>query len=595
MTDTQAIKDRIDIVQLISEYVPLKKAGTNYKARCPFHNEKSPSFVVAKDRQMWHCFGCGKGGDAFSFIQEMEGLDFVGALKLLAERAGVKIESYQSEINTSDRNRALQVLDAAAHFYHQFLLEIPGSQIARDYLNKRALSPATINEWLIGYSSEQWDLLTKYLIKKGFGINDLVASGLTIMRDGADAKTLRGYYDRFRGRIMFPITDAHGSVVGFTGRLIKENAEAGGKYVNSPQTIVYDKSKVLFGLSKAKSEIKAKNLAVVVEGQMDVIACHQAGMKNVVAASGTALTPDQVRLLKRYSENLAVAFDADAAGEKAGQRGIDVALAEGINAKVIQLDPAIGKDADEAIKKNPAAWFSAVENAQTVMDWYFARAFLKADLTNPKNKREIADLLLYRISLIPYAIDKEHWLKKLADLLMLDLAVLRAELKKVKPLREPLTNKKEEIMPDTKIVENFNDPLYNLQTEWWSLILKYPKLFPKFADKLRAEYFFGTPLEMLYEKAKNLYTSIGVVDVEALRQSYSGSGQNYVDVLLLRPVTKTDLTESTAAPEAEQLLDRIKDQYKKKRGKELEREIAAAEATGNQDLVKTLIQELQLL
>ena len=241
MTDLQAIKDRVDIVQLISEYLQLKKAGVNWKGRCPFHQEKTPSFMVQPEKQIWHCFGCGKGGDAFSFVEEMEGLDFPEALKLLADRAGVKLEQYRSEIDKSQKNRLLEVNAKAAYFFHHFLLEMEAAKPARDYLSGRGLKQETINKWQVGYIPDQWDLLTGYLLKKGNSIDDLVASGLTIKKDGANASSGKGFYDRFRGRIMFPLFDTHGSIVGFTGRILVEKENSGGKYVNTfiRYTVIY--------------------------------------------------------------------------------------------------------------------------------------------------------------------------------------------------------------------------------------------------------------------------------------------------------------------------------------------------------------------
>src|SRR3989339_1055353 len=425
MTDTQSIKDRLDIVQLIQEYLPLKKTGANWKAPCPFHREKTPSFMVHPEKQIWHCFGCGKGGDIFSFVQEIEGMDFPETLKFLADKAGVKLENnFQSEVQKSQKNRIMEINAKAAYFFHRFLLDIPGAKSAREYLERRRLKTETIEKWQVGYIPEQWDLLTRYLLKKGYGIEDLVASGLTIKRDGADAQTGRGFYDRFRGRIMFPLSDAHGNVVGFTGRILVEKENSGGKYVNTPQTPVYDKSRVIYGLDKAKSEIKAKDLTVMVEGQMDVIACHQAGMKNVVASSGTALTEEQVHLLKRYSNNLNMAFDMDEAGQNAARRGITVALKDGFGVKVIRLPKDAGKDPDECLKKHPQIWFDAVEKAQEVMEWYFEKSFTNRDLNNHKNKQVIANELLSEIALIQYAVERDHWLKELGSQLAVEVSVL---------------------------------------------------------------------------------------------------------------------------------------------------------------------------
>src|SRR3989339_1687286 len=422
--EVQQIKDKIDVADLIAEYVQLKPAGVNKKGLCPFHHEKTPSFMVNSERQNWHCFGCAKGGDIFSFVQEMEGLEFKEALKYLADKAGVQLSNYRSEVDSSQKNRIKEINREAARFFNNFLLKMPTSQPALDYLLKRGLKNETIVEWQVGYVPEQWDLLTNYLLKKGYGIEDLVASGLTIKRDGADAQTGRGFYDRFRGRIMFPLSDAHGNVVGFTGRILVEKENSGGKYVNTPQTPVYDKSRVIYGLDKAKSEIKAKDLTVMVEGQMDVIACHQAGMKNVVASSGTALTEEQVHLLKRYSNNLNMAFDMDEAGQNAARRGITVALKDGFGVKVIRLPKDAGKDPDECLKKHPQIWFDAVEKAQEVMEWYFEKSFTNRDLNNHKNKQVIANELLSEIALIQYAVERDHWLKELGSQLAVEVSVL---------------------------------------------------------------------------------------------------------------------------------------------------------------------------
>jgi DNA primase len=366
MTDTQTIKDKLDIVQIIGEYITLKKAGANWKANCPFHNEKSPSFMVQAEKQIWHCFGCSKGGDVFTFVQEIEGLDFRETLKLLAKRAGVELSKSYNETDSSERNRLLAINTAAAYFFHRMLLDMDASKPARDYLERRGMKAETVEAWQVGFVPDQWDLLTKYLLKKGHGINDLVTAGLTIKRDNADPASGRGYYDRFRGRVMFPICDVHGNVVGFTGRVLVETEFSGGKYVNTPQTPLYDKSRVLYGIHKAKTAIKSEDLAVLVEGQMDVIACHQAGMANVVAASGTALTAEQIKILKRYTTTVAMAFDADSAGQNAGKRGAGVALEEGMNVKVIQIPSGFAKDADECLKKDKAVWFKAVAGATSV-------------------------------------------------------------------------------------------------------------------------------------------------------------------------------------------------------------------------------------
>lgn len=603
MADTQLIKDRIDIVQLIQEYLPLKKAGANWKAPCPFHHEKSPSFMVHPERQIWHCFGCGKGGDIFSFIQEIEGLDFVEALKLLAGRAGVAIDTFKNETNASERSRLLQINDTAATFFHRFLLEMPGAQSARDYLEQRKLSLATIGDWQIGFIPDQWSLLTQYLLKKGYGIEDLVKSGLTIKRDQADVKSGRGFYDRFRGRIMFPIADAHGNIVGFTGRVLVATADSGGKYVNTPQTLLYDKSRVLYGLPKAKIEMKNKDLAVLVEGQVDVIACHQAGMKNVVAVSGTALTSDQVKLIKRYTNNLAFAFDADAAGENAGKRGITTALAEGMQIRVIQIPKDIAKDADECLKKDPAIWFSAVNNARGIMEWYLERTLAQFDVKNPRAKQQAAEILLAEVRHIPYAVERDDWLKKISSALGVEPEILREELSKIKrseprprsavstaPGSQPAAKPKTLLSPEDESAERLN-------TELWSLCLKFPQIFASLAGSFKEEYVIGTSFVALYETVKNLYTNLGMLKLEELRQFFAIPDQeNYIDVLELRPYRNFgELTPEIALAEARQIIGRLQELWRKKRGGEIQRAIALAQERGETEREKALLQELQLL
>jgi DNA primase len=595
--DTQLIKDRIDIAQLIGEYVTLKKAGANWKANCPFHNEKSPSFMVHSDKQIWHCFGCGKGGDIFTFIQEMEGLEFVEALKLLAKRAGVEIDTHKSEVNQSLRNRLLEINAAAAYFFHHFLLELPAAEIAREYLVRRELKKETLVDWQIGYSADQWELLTKYLIKKGFTYEDIVASGLAIKRDGADVASGRGFYDRFRGRVMFPISDVHGNCVGFTGRVLVETENSGGKYVNTPQTLLYDKSRVLYGLHKAKIEIKAKDLVVLVEGQMDVVACHQAGMKNVVAASGTALTLEQIKLIKRYTNNIAMAFDADAAGENAGKRGIDKALEAGMQIKVIQIPAGAGKDADECLKKNPAIWFQAVNDAKGIMDWYFSVTLRNIDLNNFQQKQKSSTILITEIARLPQLVERDEWIKKLSDTLRVDLQVLREEAKKITRVGAAQKPKPEVAIPVVAPIKLPTTPLERISNELWSLLIKFPEHFGTLHPELKPAYFKGTTYESLYETATSVYTSDNKVTLERLQVIYHPiDGSPTIDILLLRPYRDLEtLNTIEAKNELQQLVHRMKEEWRKKRGSEIQQALALAERTKDQEQVSNLLSELQAL
>ncbi|OGH92478.1 MAG: DNA primase [Candidatus Magasanikbacteria bacterium RIFOXYD2_FULL_39_9] len=598
MTDTQAIKDRLDIVQIIGEYVRLKKAGINWKANCPFHNEKSPSFMVQPEKQFWHCFGCSKGGDVFSFLQEMEGVDFSEALKILADRAGVKLDSYASEVNKSQKNRIIEINNKATYFFNHFLSEMPAAEAARDYLKRRELTTETITEWQVGFIPEQWDLLTKYLLNKGNSIDDLLASGLAIKKDGG------GFYDRFRGRIMFPIWDAHGNVVGFTGRILVETEKSGGKYVNTPQTLVFDKSRLLYGLNKAKTEIKAKDFTVLVEGQMDVIACHQAGMKNVVASSGTALTMEQIKLLKRYSNNIAIAFDADAAGQNAAKRGIDLALEQGMSIKIIQIPPGAGKDADECIKKDKDVWFKAVESAKEVMDWYFTNAVVGVNKNDPKQKQKIAEVLLAEIARLPYAVERDHWLKKLADEIGVDRSVLVAEMSRVvaQAKRYPdnshanLASKPASPSIAAASQENWEEKgkIHLLAENFFALLLKFPQLFAQHAPGLRSEFFEHTPLAGLYESLKKHYN--GNIDIMVVKNSLTKEEQSAIDILVLK--TDKDYSGFDAQQTSKELsilLGAIKSEWQKNKRQKLFVELKEAEKNGDPEAVQKILKEIMEL
>ena len=575
MADTQAIKDRVDIVQLIQEYLPLKKAGANWKAPCPFHHEKTPSFMVHPEKQIWHCFGCGKGGDIFTFVQEMEGLDFMEALKLLADRAGVKIDlTANSEMVKSQKNRLAEVNAKAAYFFHNFLLEMPAAKAARDYLFvKRKMREQTVKDWQIGFIPDQWDLLTQYLLKKGFGIDDLIASGLVIKNEER-----KSFYDRFRGRIMFPIWDAHGNVVGFTGRILVEKENSGGKYVNTPQSPLYDKSRVLYGLNKAKQEIKAKDLAVLVEGQMDVISCHEAGMTNVVAASGTALTEEQVRLLKRYTSNIAIAFDADSAGQNAAKRGIDVALTAGMNIKVIRIPEGAGKDADECLKKNSQIWFEAVANSQEIMKWYFDKILFNVDLNDPRIKQRAAEELLAEIVKIPFAVERDSWMRKLSDIIGGDPAILAETAKK---LQKNSTSALHENKPEEKKGLAQNSRIDMLHESFFALVVRMPEIYIALHSLVKPEFFAGSAYFGLYDFAEKNYNNSTALNFNDYKAA-DGRGLDLVALLHMKAEKDyTDLDRQKSAGEAEIILNEIAKLVERDARESLKRELRAAQESGD--------------
>lgn len=593
MSDTQLIKDKLDIVDVIGEYVALKPSGVNHKGLCPFHNEKTPSFMVSRERQSWHCFGCSKGGDVFSFLQESEGMEFIEVLKLLAAKAGVEITEHTHDVQTSQKNRLKEITGEAARFYHNFLTRMDASRLAREYLSGRGLSNDTIESWRIGFVPDQWDLLTGYLIKKGYGIDDLVASGLTIKKDGHSAVSGRGFYDRFRGRIMFPIHDVHGGIVGFTGRVLKETEYSGGKYVNTPQTLLYDKSRVVFGLYAAKQEIKKKDQVVVVEGQMDVITSHQAGVTNVVATSGTAMTEEQVLLLKRYTANMTIAFDADIAGQKAAKRGIDVAIAAGMNVRVIRIADGAGSDPDDCIKKDPSVWKSSIVAAVDIMQWYTDQAFLCRDLHDPKHRQAVANEILPEISRIPYALERDHWLRIVAGRLGVDVSVLREDMgapKKADAKQQARSGRlhvKEDIPAALTRAEKLFERLV-------MLMLAFPGECPPMS--IDPMDFPVSPYTRLYELIKAEYTAAHGMNIDRLRELSRPSLSTFVDTLLLRVDEEFISAEvGQAREEYHWIVTEMLASTKKSRMQALEGRIAQAEAVGNTEEVMVLLRELNTL
>lgn len=420
------IKARIDVVDLVAEYVPLKPAGAgSFKGLCPFHQERSPSFHVSRTRQSWHCFGCDSGGDIFTFIERIEGMDFRDVLSFLAQKAGVVLPEHEAQEQGKGKKKRLnEVNEMAARFFRAYLLNGEGAEIARSYVAKRQIDDLSADLFLIGYAPDSWSALTDALTKKGVTADELVLAGLASKREQSE-----GVYDRFRGRLMFPIADVHGNIVGFTGRILVED-KTQAKYVNTPETPLYRKSAVLYGLDKAKAEIRKSGLAVIVEGNMDVVSSHQAGITNVVAASGTALTIEQLTLIKRFTTNLAIAFDQDAAGAQATIRGLDLARQQEFSIKIITLPPEAGKDPDEACKKDPNLWKNAIANAMSIMDWVYQRAFSRHTSNSPEDKRLIADEVLPEMAKIPHPVEREAWVKRLAGDLQVGEEVLLQSLRK---------------------------------------------------------------------------------------------------------------------------------------------------------------------
>jgi DNA primase len=412
------IKAKLPVADIVGETVALKRAGTIHKGLCPFHAEKTPSFIVTPERETWHCFGCGEHGDIFTFVMRRDGLDFREALSRLAERAGVEL-SARSAGEDRRRKRLREALEAAIAWYREVLLQARQAERARAYLDERGLSAATQDRFGIGYAPNTWEALSKRLRAKGFTDAELTDAGI------ASPSTRGGVYDRFRGRIIIPIRDASGRAIGLGGRILPD-AE-GPKYLNSPATPLFDKSRTLYGIDLAKGAIRREKLAVIVEGYTDVMAAHQAGFENVVASLGTALTAGQVELANRYADAVALAYDVDIAGEAATQRGLLEELGPVVSkVRVIRI-PA-GKDPDELIRTDPDGWRASVAAAEELLPYFMQRAASEVDMRQPHGRSTYTRRMLDLLRRIPDRVERDSYVPRLAQLAGIDERILRDEL-----------------------------------------------------------------------------------------------------------------------------------------------------------------------
>jgi DNA primase len=438
MSVIDEIKERLDLVEVISAYVPLKKSGRNYKGLCPFHSEKTPSFIVFPDSQHWRCFGaCQTGGDVFNFVMKRENVDFGEALQLLADRAGVQLQPRPEERSADEQrlDRLRQIVSDAAIYYQNLLKQTGEAAIARAYLERRGLLPATWEAWQLGYSLDSWDALKDRLLGKGYTLAEITEAGLLIQHEESGR-----YYDRFRGRLMIPIRDVQGRTIGFGARVLQEDPDRPQpKYINSPQTPLFDKGNVLYGLDMARKALRDANLAVLVEGYMDVLMSHQVGVCNVVAGMGTALTEAQMRQIKRYTSNITLALDPDVAGALAALRGLETArqtlerewqpvisptglvrLESRLKAEVRIAALPAGLDPDELARRDVAAWRKVIAEARPIVDYYLALVGREEDLTTARGKANAVERLAPLIYEIANPIEREHYVQLLARLIQAD-------------------------------------------------------------------------------------------------------------------------------------------------------------------------------
>ncbi len=565
MSVVDDVKQKIDIVDVIGQYTTLKKAGRNFKALCPFHNEKTPSFIVFPDQGTWHCFGaCGDGGDVFTFLMKRENIDFGEALRRLAQRAGVELIR-EGPGEDQARKRLREILATAAAHYHYLLKNNPAAQGARDYIAQRFIQPETVGMFELGFALDEWHAMESYLVGKGYPIRDLESAGLVIAGE-------RGaHYDRFRGRLMFPIRNRMGEVVGFGARTLTGEEP---KYLNSPQTALFDKSGTLYGLDLAKDAIRAQNLAVIVEGYMDVIGAHQAGFKNVVASLGTALTEKQLGLLKRLTHRYALALDPDAAGEEATKRGLEIArgaldrktvpvpmgagligFEERLEAELLVIPMPPGKDPDELIHDDPARWVELTGHPEPLVDFYFRVLTQDLDLKTARDKSAAVKRLAPIVREIGDSVQRAHYVQQLARLVQAPEQIIAQEVAQNKRVTRARAQPVEETPASTRYVAS------KLEEYCLTLALRTPEHLARIAF-LQAEDFAEPACRALYS-ALCVFKPSEIFERDAFRASLDEPLAALYDRLSEAEQNLPDLGEPARAREIESTAHRLRLQHAK--------------------------------
>lgn len=595
------IKERLDAVEVIGRYVPLSKAGQRYRALCPFHQEKTPSFYVFPDNGTWRCFGaCGTGGDLISFVQKQENLDFAEAIRMLAGMAGVELKQSGDPQNISRRNRLRTLNELAASFFHDQLLHSPQAQLARHYLERRGLTAKTLTDFHIGFAPDSWDHLIRYMQERKVGLDDLELAGLAVRRDSG------GAYDRFRNRVIIPIHDVSGRVIGFGGRVLDDSQP---KYMNSPQTPLFDKSHIIFALDKAKRAMRAQDQVALVEGYMDVISAHQYGFENVVAAMGTSITPAQLQILAKYTGNLVFALDADAAGISATIRSLHVAR-ETLSSQTVPVPTSRGRmryekrlttsikiallpadqDPDDVLRRDPDAWAHLIDVALPLVDFFFEINTKELDMTSAYGKSEFATRMLPLIAEINEPIEQRHYVSKLAIAVGVSEQEIDARLEQYQqrqslsrpkpaashpvaaspPLDEPppdeWSDEPESNTAPPAPASLSTDPFRRIEERILVYLLSFPHLLA-WADGALAEMsvyplttddFFDTAHKAIFDAGQKLLYSVAVDDQPSLREQIDEALIPYHDVIFGQRASVAKLREDQLQKDIVDLILRLR-------------------------------------
>lgn len=556
----EEVRARLNIEDVVGEYVQLKRAGRNFKGLSPFSGERTPSFFVSPDKHIWHDFSSNKGGDVFAFIMEVEGMDFRQALEHLARKAGVDLSMYDtkgSQEIAKKKKRLLAAHDLAAKYYQQSLLR---NQHALEYVfKKRGLNKSIVGEFMIGYAPDNGEALVQFLTKKGFSKKELADGGLTNRFGG----------DMFRGRMTVPLMDSTGQVIGFTARIITEDPKA-PKYLNTQQTLLYDKSRHVFGLSQAKEAIRTNDYAVIVEGNLDVVSSHQAGIKQVVATAGTAITEHHLRALARLSGNARLAFDNDKAGLAATERAIPIAQAVGVELSIITL-VGDAKDADELIQQDAALWQQSIDQAEPVVDWILKQYKAREDITTALGKRRFTTAALQVVRTLQDAVERDHYLQIIAEQTgsSMDALITKLEGSTQEPAKQlKPTARAEATAPDDKAYQDNVLAVALSDAATHDLFKDFtPDMFEGEQRQAVVNYILTHPGQISKDTPKEL-------------QNYD----TYVKIVLLKADTRyADWSAQDRYFETARLLRQIATEHKKQQKESLHNQLKEAEDNGDEE------------
>jgi DNA primase len=558
----EEVKDKIDIVDVIGEYVQLKKTGKNYKGLCPFHQENTPSFTINPSQQFYHCFGCGEGGDVFNFLMEIEHITFKKGLKILAKRAGLEIP-HQSEYQRKRANlrgELFTINELAAKFYNYLLLNLDVGEKALNYLSERGYTKENIKRYQLGYAPDRWDSLLNFLADKGYKRADLVKAGLVIAKDN------NRHYDRFRNRIIFPINNIRGEVLAFGGRIISSNSSQ-PKYLNSPETMIYDKGENLYGINWAKASLRAHDNAVIMEGYTDVLTAHMEGIENAVASLGTALTAKQARFLQRYVSRVYIAYDADTAGAKATLRGLDILQDEGLSVRVIGLPDDM--DPDDFIKQKGSKAFEELkEEALELVEFKIEQVIQSKQDNKADEKVNLTRKIVKILADLKDPLARDVYAHQIADRLSLDGEILHNEVekfckKKVRKGKKDKNNKNSYTKNINKTKSN--DSIYRLERRILKVYIDYPEYRAKISENLTYEHFFNN----LYRKVFRLLSNNKINNIDSFIDNIE---DDKIKQLLMKLVVneKKDIPYSTLRNWILKLKEKYRFQEKKRLYNELQ-------------------------